>query len=158
MDESVHRQGGQGLRITFSQVRSFVTVASTNSFTRAAEVLNLSQPALTGRIPQLEESLELRCSTETPAITQQGIKPLVQTRALPLASKTSAAQADALDELPSGWGAVVKEVAQREGLVATASSAAGTPLFSALTPQGEICPSSWSHVGYACGGCNFSDS
>ncbi len=49
-----------GLRITFSQVRSFVTVASTNSFTRAAEVLNLSQPALTGRIQQLEESLELR--------------------------------------------------------------------------------------------------
>ncbi|MFZ0268169.1 LysR family transcriptional regulator [Caulobacter sp.] len=49
-----------GLRITFSQVRGFVTVASTNSFTRAAEVLNLSQPALTGRIQQLEESLELR--------------------------------------------------------------------------------------------------
>lgn len=49
-----------GLRITFSQVRGFVTVSSTNSFTRAAEVLNLSQPALTSRIQQLEEALELR--------------------------------------------------------------------------------------------------
>lgn len=49
-----------GLRITFSQIRGFVTVASTNSFRQAAEVLNLSQPALTSRIQQLEEGLELR--------------------------------------------------------------------------------------------------
>jgi DNA-binding transcriptional LysR family regulator len=48
------------MQITFSQVRGFVTVASTGSFTRAAEVLHLSQPALTSRIHQLEEALQLR--------------------------------------------------------------------------------------------------
>ena len=48
------------MRITFSQVRGFVTVASTGSFTRAAEVLHLSQPALTSRIHQLEDALDLR--------------------------------------------------------------------------------------------------
>jgi DNA-binding transcriptional LysR family regulator len=51
---------GEAMRITFSQVRGFVTVASTGSFTRAAEVLHLSQPALTTRIRQLEEALDLR--------------------------------------------------------------------------------------------------
>lgn len=64
-----------GLRITFSQVRGFVTVASTNSFRRAAEVLNLSQPALTSRIQQLEESLELRLfdrNTRTVELTEAG--------------------------------------------------------------------------------------
>jgi DNA-binding transcriptional LysR family regulator len=48
------------MRVTFGQVRGFVTVASTGSFTQAAEVLHLSQPALTTRIRQLEEALDLR--------------------------------------------------------------------------------------------------
>jgi len=48
------------MRITFSQIRGFVTVASTGSFTRAADVLHLSQPALTTRIRQLEDALDLR--------------------------------------------------------------------------------------------------
>lgn len=48
------------MRITFSQIRGFVTVASTGSFTKAADVLHLSQPALTTRIRQLEEALDLR--------------------------------------------------------------------------------------------------
>jgi DNA-binding transcriptional LysR family regulator len=48
------------MRVTFSQVRGFVTVASTGSFTQAAQVLHLSQPALTTRIRQLEEALDLR--------------------------------------------------------------------------------------------------
>lgn len=48
------------MRVSFGQVRGFVTVASTGSFTQAAEVLHLSQPALTTRIRQLEEALDLR--------------------------------------------------------------------------------------------------
>jgi DNA-binding transcriptional LysR family regulator len=48
------------MRVTFGQVRGFVTVASTGSFTHAAEALHLSQPALTTRIRQLEEALDLR--------------------------------------------------------------------------------------------------
>lgn len=51
---------GDAMRVTFSQVRGFVTVASTGSFTRAAAVLHLSQSALTTRIRQLEEALGLR--------------------------------------------------------------------------------------------------
>jgi DNA-binding transcriptional LysR family regulator len=64
-----------GLRITFSQIRGFVTVASTNSFRQAAEALNLSQPALTQRIQQLEEGLELRLfdrNTRTVELTEAG--------------------------------------------------------------------------------------
>ncbi|USQ98241.1 LysR family transcriptional regulator [Caulobacter sp. RL271] len=48
------------MHITLGQIRAFVTVASTNSFTRAAEVLALSQPALTNRVRQFEEALGLR--------------------------------------------------------------------------------------------------
>jgi len=53
------------MRLTFAQVRSFVTVASMGSFTQAAEVLQLSQPALTSRINQLEEALEVRLFERT---------------------------------------------------------------------------------------------
>jgi len=55
----------RGLRISFGQVRSFVTLASVGNFSRAAEALNLSQPALTSRIRQLEEALELRLFDRT---------------------------------------------------------------------------------------------
>jgi DNA-binding transcriptional LysR family regulator len=48
------------MHVTLGQIRAFVTVASTGSFTRAADVLHLSQPALTNRIRQFEEALGLR--------------------------------------------------------------------------------------------------
>lgn len=48
------------MHISLGQIRAFVTVASTRSFTRAAEVLALSQPALTNRVRQFEEALGLR--------------------------------------------------------------------------------------------------
>ena len=63
------------MRITFSQVRGFVTVASTGSFTKAADVLHLSQPALTTRIRQLEEALDLRLlnrNTRSLELTEAG--------------------------------------------------------------------------------------
>lgn len=53
------------MRVTFAQVRGFVTVASTGSFTQAADVLHLSQPALTTRIRQLEEALDLKLFDRT---------------------------------------------------------------------------------------------
>lgn len=42
------------------QIRAFLTVARTGGFTRAATELNLSQPALTVQIRQLEEMLGVR--------------------------------------------------------------------------------------------------
>jgi len=48
------------MHVTVGQFRAFVTVASTGSFTRAADLLHLSQPALTNRIRQFEEALGLR--------------------------------------------------------------------------------------------------
>jgi DNA-binding transcriptional LysR family regulator len=47
------------VHVTLGQIRAFVTVASTGSFTRAADVLHLSQPALTNRIRQFEDALGL---------------------------------------------------------------------------------------------------
>src|SRR4029450_3460481 len=63
------------MRVTFGQVRGFVTVASTGSFTQAAEALHLSQPALTTRIRQLEEALDIRLfdrNTRSVALTDAG--------------------------------------------------------------------------------------
>ncbi|KQV55634.1 MULTISPECIES: LysR family transcriptional regulator [unclassified Caulobacter] len=63
------------MHITLGQIRAFVTVASTSSFTRAAEVLGLSQPALTNRIRQFEDSLGLRLfdrSTRSVELTHVG--------------------------------------------------------------------------------------
>ena len=51
--------GGPHVHVTLGQIRAFVTVASTGSFTRAADVLHLSQPALTNRIRQFEDALGL---------------------------------------------------------------------------------------------------
>jgi DNA-binding transcriptional LysR family regulator len=46
--------------LNLRQLQSFVTVARLNSFTRAAWLLHLSQPALTKQIRQLEETLGVR--------------------------------------------------------------------------------------------------
>lgn|SRR5512146_1140706 len=48
------------MNVSVDQIRAFVTAAATKNFTRAASTLCLSQPALTMRIRQLEESLQLR--------------------------------------------------------------------------------------------------
>jgi DNA-binding transcriptional LysR family regulator len=46
--------------VNLTQVRAFLTIARFRSFTRAAELLHISQPALTVQIRHLEESLGLR--------------------------------------------------------------------------------------------------
>lgn len=45
------------MNATLRQIRSFVVLAASASFTRAAAVLHISQPALTVQIRQLEEAL-----------------------------------------------------------------------------------------------------
>lgn len=46
--------------VSFRQIRAFVAVAQWRSFSRAAEDLNLSQPALSARIRELEGALGLK--------------------------------------------------------------------------------------------------
>lgn len=48
------------MNVNLRQVRAFVSVARFGSFTRAAKLLNLTQPALTVQIRQLEQSLDVR--------------------------------------------------------------------------------------------------
>lgn len=48
------------MNITLMQLKAFLTVARFGSFTSAAQVLHISQPALTVQIQQLERSLNLR--------------------------------------------------------------------------------------------------
>lgn len=47
------------MHITFRQLKVFLAVARHLSFTRAAEILNLTQPAVSMQIKQLEESVAL---------------------------------------------------------------------------------------------------
>jgi len=63
------------VHVTLGQIRAFVTVASTASFRRAADLLHLSQPALTNRIRQFEDELGLRLfdrSTRSVELTTLG--------------------------------------------------------------------------------------
>lgn len=48
------------MNVSFRQLRAFVMVAETTSFTRASELLHLSQPALSYTIRKLEEALGLQ--------------------------------------------------------------------------------------------------
>lgn len=51
--------------LNLRQLQSFITVARLGSFTRAARLLHLSQPALTKQIRQLEETLGVRLLDRT---------------------------------------------------------------------------------------------
>jgi DNA-binding transcriptional LysR family regulator len=61
--------------LNLRQLQTFVTVAQLSSFTRAAQMLHLSQPALTKQIRQLEETLGVRLfdrNTRTVELTRIG--------------------------------------------------------------------------------------
>ncbi len=61
--------------LNLRQLQTFVTVARLGSFTRAAQLLHLSQPALTKQIRQLEETLSVRLfdrNTRTVELTRIG--------------------------------------------------------------------------------------
>ena len=51
--------------LSFRHLRAFVCVAETGSFTRAAEKLAVSQPALTSNIRQFEEIVGVELLTRT---------------------------------------------------------------------------------------------
>ncbi len=61
--------------VTLRQIRAFLTVAQTRSFTKAADILHVSQPTLTVQIRKLEEALNLRLfnrDTRTVSLTRLG--------------------------------------------------------------------------------------
>src|SRR5690242_17658064 len=61
--------------LNLRDLRAFVAVAQTGSFTRAASKLNLSQPALTVQIRRLEETVGARLfdrNSRTVALTSVG--------------------------------------------------------------------------------------
>lgn len=63
------------MNIDIRQMRAFLAVAATGSFTRAADQLALSQPALTVQIRNLEQALALRVfdrNTRSVALTRAG--------------------------------------------------------------------------------------
>ncbi|RXT53177.1 LysR family transcriptional regulator [Bosea sp. Tri-44] len=63
------------MNLDVGQLRAFVTIAHSGSFTRAAASLNLSQPALTVQIRKLEEALGVRLfdrNTRVVALTRNG--------------------------------------------------------------------------------------
>lgn len=59
--------------VNLRQIRAFLAVVSAGSFTRAAELLSLSQPALTVRVRQLEEQVGVR-------LIDRGVRVLELTR------------------------------------------------------------------------------
>ena len=61
--------------LSLRQIRAFVSVAHLKSFTRAANLLHLSQPALTVQIRRLEDALAVRLldrNTRTVELTRVG--------------------------------------------------------------------------------------
>jgi DNA-binding transcriptional LysR family regulator len=61
--------------LNLRQLQTFITVARLGSFTRAAHLLHLSQPALTKQLRQLEETLDVRLldrNTRTVELTRIG--------------------------------------------------------------------------------------
>ncbi|MEP3280573.1 MAG: LysR substrate-binding domain-containing protein [Stappiaceae bacterium] len=61
------------MKVTLTQLRAFVAVSREGSFTRAAEILEMSQPSVTAAIKQLEDVLGLRLfdrSTKTLNLTK----------------------------------------------------------------------------------------
>lgn len=71
--------------INFRQLRAFISVAETSSFTRTSEQLHLSQPALSYSIRKLEETIGLQLlarNTRTVELTPAGEHFLAQARGM----------------------------------------------------------------------------
>ena len=71
------------MNVSFRQLRAFILIAETSSFTRTAEQLHLSQPALSYSIRKLEESMGLQLlarNTRSVELTPAGQHFLPQAR------------------------------------------------------------------------------
>lgn len=71
--------------INFRQLRAFISVAETSSFTRTSELLHLSQPALSYSIRKLEDTIGLQLlarNTRTVELTPAGEHFLAQARGM----------------------------------------------------------------------------
>ena len=53
------------MNVTLRQLKAFVLVAEYNSFTKAAEMLTLTQSALSGLIKELEQNLDIKLFDRT---------------------------------------------------------------------------------------------
>ena len=60
MDASQCQFEGAYFMLTFTQMRTFSSVARLNSFSRAAEELHLTQPAVSGQIVSIEETFKTK--------------------------------------------------------------------------------------------------
>lgn len=63
------------MNVNLRQLRTFVCIARVKSFTKAAEILNATQPTLSAQIRELERALEVRLfdrNTRTVALTPAG--------------------------------------------------------------------------------------
>lgn len=89
------------------QLRSFAAVAESGHLTRAAEILHISQPALSAQIKALEDEFEVALFERTPSgmrLTAAGKK------LLPEAEKTLYAAQTLRDEAQNMKGAVASTV------------------------------------------------
>ena len=101
--------------LNLRQVRAFVSVVQAGSFTRAAALLNLSQPALTVQIRRLEETLDARLldrTSRTVAPTRLGrdLLPVFQRVLRDLDAGTRAEDKALADELLSGAATLARPV------------------------------------------------
>lgn len=62
--------------MNFDQLETFLTICNINNFTRAANELNITQPAVTARISSLEQELDCKLFTinknKRPVLTKEG--------------------------------------------------------------------------------------
>lgn len=71
------------MNVTLRQLKAFVLVAEHNSFTKAAELLTLTQSALSGLIKELEQSLDIKLfdrTTRKMHLSDAGVRLLPQAR------------------------------------------------------------------------------
>lgn len=71
------------MNITLRQLKAFVLVAEHNSFTKAAEILMLTQSALSGLIKELEQNLDIKLfdrTTRKMHLSDAGLRLLPQAR------------------------------------------------------------------------------
>ncbi|MFB2538077.1 MULTISPECIES: LysR family transcriptional regulator [unclassified Acinetobacter] len=83
------------MNITLRQLRAFVAVADSGSFTRAAENLHLSQSALSGLIKELEQNLDVKLfdrTTRQLCLSAGGVHLLPQARRILMETQALASE------------------------------------------------------------------